>query len=238
MGLHCGGFVDPFVKLFIGIIPGAIWLLLFFVFFRRHTSSSLNKLFLVFGAGALATVPALLIEVGVESLFLVGAASFTLSALGAIFVVAPVEEIVKFVLLRFGILRRFTQTKVLDPILFGMAIGLGFATVENILLVFQEANFTFLVLRALTATLLHAGATGIVGFYIGLARKDPARGRTFAVQGVFIATLFHAAYNFIMTLQETSAILLALLLLVGMFLFLLLAIPELRKTETTVEEKS
>lgn len=223
--------MDSLVKLLVGILPGSLWLIIFFQIFKKGTSASLKKLFLVFCWGAIFTIPALLLEVGVESFFPPSETSLVVAALSSVFLVAPIEEIMKYVLLRFGALRQYGNEKVYNPIIFGIAIGLGFATVENVLLVFQESSFSFIALRAITATLLHAGATSIVGFYLGLSQKDPSRRLTFAFQGIFIASLFHGAYNFVMTLQETSAVLLALLLLIGMFVFLGFAVPELRKMQ-------
>ena len=90
--------------------------------------------------------------------------------------------------------------------------GLGFAAVENILnLIGADSVFETFTLRAIGATLLHAMASGILGFHWV---------RGYLIPGIVAATLLHWGFNYLVLLfQNIEIYTTGLLLLAAIFLF-------------------
>ncbi|MBM4237389.1 MAG: PrsW family intramembrane metalloprotease [Euryarchaeota archaeon] len=90
-----------------------------------------------------------------------------------------------------------------NGMIYGAAIGLGFAAVENVLyfsdalLVGLEVFIATAILRTLTSTLLHASATAVSGYGIARSRLFRQMGRRSNwISYVLIAVTLHAAFNF------------------------------------------
>lgn len=200
----------------------------------------MKTVFTVFLWGMLITLPALLIEVATESIFGIqnDTASVTSFILASVFLIAPIEEILKFVILRRAIFGTPKFTRPHDGVLLGMALGLGFGTVENTLLSIQSADPTLIFTRAITATLLHAVTAGIMGFYLGLAFYDQKKIGTLSLQGILLASLFHGIYNLVVTLEVSMSLLLTFGLLIISYAFLGIGSQELTKIEKEVEKES
>lgn len=130
--------------------------------------------------------------------------------------VALVEEALKYLAVRWSVMHKPGFDEPVDAMVYMVVAALGFATVENILAaagqfsqgalsaagaaaIPAEARFAMAVdvigARAVSATLLHALASGIIGYM--LARSFfSSRPRHFLVgSGILIATLVHGVYN-------------------------------------------
>lgn len=177
-----------FTNLALALAPS---LLLLWWAYRRDSikKESIRLLLLTFSLGLLAVVPALVLGILVDPFrdFFRGYARIVFQA----FVVAAlVEEGVKFVLLD-GLIRRQPEfDEVTDGIVYGMAVSLGFAFLENVLYVSGPSSV--LLLRGITAVPLHAGCGAIVGYYVGRAHFDPRRR---AGVGLLVAVLVHGVYD-------------------------------------------
>jgi len=132
-----------------------------------------------------------------------------LGALGIVgyylLVVAPGEELVKLLAVRFYAYRDPRFDAVVDGAVYGAVAGLGFATIENAIYVtgfVQEATTAPVVDRAIDIAQRRALAgpghviySAIAGYYLGLAKfVDDHRGAV-VVKGLAIAAGFHALYN-------------------------------------------
>jgi RsiW-degrading membrane proteinase PrsW (M82 family) len=89
---------------------------------------------------------------------------------------------------------------------YGAAIGLGFAATENLLYGLSAfsaggilAFFLTVLVRVISATLLHATATGVTGFGVGRAVVTN-RALLAALPYYLVAVLMHATYNFMASL--------------------------------------
>jgi protease PrsW len=87
----------------------------------------------------------------------------------------------------------------LDGVVYGVALALGFATVENVLCVFKDGLTTGL-LRAVFAVPAHALFGAAMGFYFGRAKfsqgaKWRAKWRRFLL-ALAVPIAFHGAYDF------------------------------------------
>ena len=83
----------------------------------------------------------------------------------------------------------------MDGIVYGVVASLGFATLENILFVFN-GGMSVAVSRAFTAVPLHAFVGAIMGYYVGQAWRHPEERRRFILQGYGIAVLAPYALRF------------------------------------------
>jgi RsiW-degrading membrane proteinase PrsW (M82 family) len=115
-------------------------------------------------------------------------------------VIAPLAE--EFIKPLGIIFRARAQTdEVEDGMIYGAVIGLGFAATENLMygistLATEDIATASLVIgvRSISSTLLHASATAITGYGIGLylVKKKPFR---VIIPYFFYAVLLHALFN-------------------------------------------
>ena len=134
------------------------------------------------------------------------------------FVVALLEELVKFAAVYRLVYRSHLFKQVFDGVLFCAASALGFAILENLIYVLTSGKEALGValMRALTAVPGHVADGIIMGYGMGKARE--ARGkpeeRQWLLLGLGGAIAFHGLYDFALQLPGDMALLFLLLLLV------------------------
>lgn len=214
--------------LVLGFVPGFAWLIFFVKEEETHPEPKRLILF-AFTAGIAAGLVAIMLESLLANAALqIGVGTLSLAAL---LVFALIEEAVKFSAAYLAIGKsRFARNPV-DLMIYLIVAALGFATLENI---GALANFWSTVNRAGTeraliaglaealslrfvgATLLHALASGVVGYYwaLGILRKKVAR---YLVSGIIIAALLHTFFNFLILNYGNVAYALVFLTLLGFF---------------------
>ncbi len=115
-------------------------------------------------------------------------------------VIALAEELIKFLLLIIYPYQRPFFNEPIDGIVYTLMIGMGFATLENVLYAYQF-GLTTIAVRAFTAMPAHACFAIIMGYFAGKARFRPEkRGRLFAF-GLGAAVLLHGLYDFFILQQ-------------------------------------
>ncbi|MFB6225712.1 MAG: PrsW family intramembrane metalloprotease [Candidatus Paceibacteria bacterium] len=122
---------------------------------------------------------------------------------------ALIEEIFKALILYLFIFHRSFFSEPIDAFIYGITIALGFAAIENILLVFNFlsqvdniAQLTFVVgIRSITAVVVHIVSSGIIayGLYLAVYAKQIFRLCLSFILGVGI----HGAYNILVEETET-----------------------------------
>jgi RsiW-degrading membrane proteinase PrsW (M82 family) len=200
-------------------LPGIFW---FWWYIRQDQGHPEPRRYLwrVFLLGMLVTIPALLIEFTIDLFFPFSREGFTQMAIfGALFVVAPVEEIAKFLIVWTGVYRTRFFDERLDGVVYMVVAALGFATIENILVVLREGA-SILPLRFVTATLLHALASGTLGYFLGLAKFNRRRSTLLIVLGLVISIAIHGLYDLVAI--STTDMKLVLLIIFMALLYLLL----------------
>lgn len=117
-------------------------------------------------------------------------------------IAAPIiEETLKYAVVRFRVLKNSAFDEPLDTMLYMIIGALGFAAVENLLLVFQSPlpafgqMLSFMAMRFISATFVHALASGILGFWLASAIKEPAKKYRMLCKGFSLAIFFHIGYN-------------------------------------------
>lgn len=194
----------------LGLLPAVLWL---FFFLREDAAHPEPKRMIVYAflGGALAAGVSVVPEFYLQKYFPAPAdiPSYISPLLGPF---ALIEEVVKFLIVYLIVRRSVYFDEKVDAMIYMITAGLGFAAVENILnLIGAEAVFQIFALRSIGATLLHALASGILGFYW-------ARG--YLISGIIMAALLHWGFNyFILLYQNIEIYTTGLLLLAAIFLF-------------------
>ncbi len=191
-------------------LPPILWLV-FYLRQDRHPEPK-RLIILTFFAGMGAAIAALIGECAFVSAigggscakgFLEGAIPPPLLFLG----IAFIEEYLKYAAVRIAVLKRSDFDEPIDAMIYLMTAAMGFAALENALFllpVFQKSFASGIVLttnRFLGANLLHALASGIVGFFLARAWFHPRR-HHFVALGVLMASLLHAIFNYLILIKE------------------------------------
>ena len=171
----------------------------------RYEREPISLVVLSFSYGAVSTLLAMLFE----SLFAGTADRNNLLeiAIFSFFVVGLFEELSKFIFLRFFIYPQAAFNEPIDGIVYSVAVGMGFAMVENLLyLTSDKGSLTMALSRALTAVPAHAAFGVLMGGYIGLAKFFPKKREQNLWAGLGLATFFHGLYDFFL-LQNSYEVL-------------------------------
>lgn len=124
----------------------------------------------------------------------------------------------------------------LDGVVYGAAVALGFAGVENALYATWTDSLSIVVQRAFTSTLLHAGCTGAVGYALAGWKLDLRRPRhwrsAFMRLGLLLAAvLLHGAYDWFLLVEQPS-VPMALLVVLPVTLALFAAVVRWGRSES------
>lgn len=108
--------------------------------------------------------------------------------------------------------------ELMDGISYCIVASMGFAAFENIIYTFEYGVGTG-ILRAFTAVPAHAMFSGIMGYYIGLAKftKKPAQVKVLFKRGLIAGVIFHGLYDFLLMSGIPILILLVIPLLIYMW---------------------
>lgn len=117
---------------------------------------------------------------------------------------AFVEEVVKFLAVYYLVIHNSEFDEPIDAMLYLVTAALGFAALENILVLFKNIpdgvtiTAQVLVLRFFGATLLHTLSSGLVGYFLALSWFYHHHSRKFLWFGIAVATLFHFLFNILL----------------------------------------
>lgn len=178
----------------LAILPG---LLVCYLIFRldKYEQEPKLPLLISFALGMVITLPVMFLEEWAAEVGWDAPDRFLPTLLFAFVGVALVEELFKFAaLMAFSYHRPFFNEP-MDGILYTVMIGMGFATLENILYADRFGLETALV-RAFTAVPAHAAFAVLMGYYVGLAKFDKANRLILLLKGLGWAILVHGIYDF------------------------------------------
>jgi RsiW-degrading membrane proteinase PrsW (M82 family) len=117
----------------------------------------------------------------------------------AFFVVALAEEFSKYVIVKYFAQPKKAFNEPYDGIIYAVMVSMGFACTENILYVL-EGGYETAILRAFTAVPAHATFGILMGYYMGKAKFSNSRFKL-NMAGLFLAVLFHGAYDFFLFIR-------------------------------------
>lgn len=115
---------------------------------------------------------------------------------------ALVEELVKYWSVKYTALQNPEFDEPVDAMVYIIAASLGFAAIENILVLFRSSadlNVALQVwaLRSVGATFLHALSGAIIGYFLALSWFYFEHQKKLIAIGIVLATLFHFTFNLI-----------------------------------------
>jgi len=214
------------IYIILGFLPGLIWLAIFLWQDKKkpEPAGMVSKAFIW---GMLITPPAVVIEfILIKILGLAPINIALINILAAFLIIAPTEEYLKYFIFKYKIFKSRAYDEPIDAMIYMITIAMGFASVENILLVVQnlEDPFRILLIRFLSATLLHALAAGLIGYSLGrLKQKKIWKNSSIAI-GIFYAIIIHGLYDAMAYWQSAIALfglagLLILMTIIISFLF-------------------
>ncbi len=121
---------------------------------------------------------------------------------------AGVEEVIKFYAVRMLIMRNPEFDEPTDAMIYMITAGLGFAAMENILVMFRvfpdgtQATLATWILRFTGATLLHALSSGLLGYFLAMSWFFRDHKKKLIVIGLIMATIFHFTFNIFLSAFE------------------------------------
>ena len=126
--------------------------------------------------------------------------------------IAPIEEEIFKGLILLFLVRRKQFTYFVDGAIYGFAIGIGFAVVENweyLLSSDQSVQLMVAVVRVISTNLMHATGSSIIGIAIGLSRFSRRSGRIlYPLAGLLVSGTLHVGFNVISNSEFNSTIIL------------------------------
>jgi RsiW-degrading membrane proteinase PrsW (M82 family) len=198
----------------LGFIPSLIWLNFYFrEDCHPEPKSLLTKVFLM---GIIISPIAILLQLAlVQCGDVAGLKKYCLPT-GILLPNSPefflwsafVEEMVKFFAVKLMVFNNPAFDEPIDAMIYMMTASLGFAAIENTLIVFQTVpdglaiTINTLILRFIGATLLHALSAGLLGYFLAVSWFFQHHRKKLLIAGMTIATLFHFTFNMIISTYE------------------------------------
>lgn len=189
------------IYIFFGLAPSIIWLLFYL---RKDVHPESNKMILkIFLYGMFGAIIAALVELAFSETFQTLTTNFLLYHF---LIIALVEELSKYLIVKVKVINHPEFDEPVDVMLYMIIVALGFAALENILVLFSgESSFVFqevfrksIVIssvRFIGATFLHALSSGALGYFLALSFFETKKRLKLTLLGIAIATLLHGFFN-------------------------------------------
>lgn len=123
----------------------------------------------------------------------------TIMTLVLVCIIAPVVEEFTKMLGVFSV--KDSMIEIEDGLVFGAAVGLGFAATENLLYESSayfnqglEAFITIVIVRSIASTLLHGSASAVAGFGVS---KSKLYGKHSVIPYYLVAVVMHGTFNYL-----------------------------------------
>ncbi len=206
----------------LSLLPCVLWLW-YFSSRSRYKRPAVRVLGITFLLGALATIPALALNLLGQSLFIAIFGRTQLShILVLLFIVGPVEELLKLLVVYFYAYRRQEFDESLDGVIYSATAALGFAAIENV--VYLAQNDPMLVLlRGPLSNPGHALFSAVWGLSLSKAKAAPnLAGERLPIiaRGLLLASLLHALFDILLVAAAWSKNMIFFALLIGVMVWL------------------
>jgi RsiW-degrading membrane proteinase PrsW (M82 family) len=209
--------MDLLTLLAISTAPAAC-IILYIYLKDKHEPEPLGLLAKGFVFGMVAVLVTLMISFPLEVFIPDSEEDLTGQAVHAFLLVALVEEFSKFLFVRGVLYNDPHFNEPFDGIVYSVMVGMGFATLENILYV-SQGGFATALARMFTAVPAHGTFAVIMGYYLGKAKFEQRSGYL-AVIGLLAATAFHGAYDYFWFISFVPGIWLGAIASLGVGLWL------------------
>lgn len=190
-----------------GLLPSIIWL---FFYLKKDAHPESNKMIIkIFLYGMAAALMAAVVEI-IIAMIITFPSPFIMFIFYHLIMIALVEEVAKFLIVRQKVIKDKEFDEPLDAMLYMVITALGFAALENLLYLSPlllpswfpaEAKLSLreaaLVtgFRFIGATFLHALASGLVGYFLAYSICFRKKRRLLITTGIIIASVLHGLFN-------------------------------------------
>ncbi|MFI5172752.1 MAG: PrsW family intramembrane metalloprotease [Chitinophagales bacterium] len=193
------------------VLGPAIAIMIFFYAKDKNDREPFGILFLSFLAGCFSILPAIILEGALPAFIPNSSGSSLISvAIYTFVIIAASEEFSKYIFLRYYAYKRPSFNEPYDGIIYAVMVGMGFATIENLLYVYGadagRAAWGTAGIRAITAIPAHASFAAVMGYYVGLAKFNKPQEKSLLFRGFLYATILHGFYDFFLFQQLTAGL--------------------------------
>ncbi|MFG6148671.1 glutamic-type intramembrane protease PrsW [Halobacillus sp. B23F22_1] len=171
-------------------VAPAVALMTFIYLSKRIELEPLPLIIRMFILGAILVFPLMFIQYAFES-----EAIFQSPIMKSIFLAGLLEEFFKWFFFLFVAYRHADFDHHYDGIIYGVAISLGFATLENIIYLFAN-GIEIALLRAVFPVSSHALFGLLMGFYMGKAKFSLRYRRLSISLALIIPVVLHSLYDY------------------------------------------
>jgi RsiW-degrading membrane proteinase PrsW (M82 family) len=230
------------IAFLLSLLPASLFIWMWYL--RRHDRAVPGKtIAIAFLGGMFLVLPAFKLEDLAQQAWLVispttahyfsgailpleGPVDVLLPALGTFAVVAVVEEGLRYLFMFWWIKRSKVIDQIFDGLMIGVAVGLGFATLENsiyFLGLFQNGSYDTLVfvffLRFIISTVAHVSFAGLMGTLLARGIFNVYNVRRYAIPAFFIPWFLHGLYDLLLGIDQSFYAVLLLLPALSVLLF-------------------
>ncbi len=219
-----------------GLLPSVIWLVFYL---RKDAHPESNKMIIkIFLFGAFIAFVAILLERGFRFLILLPKSQNILTQLLAIFIGgALIEEYLKYLVVKISVFRNSELDEPFDLLLYMIISALGFAALENILVLSNYhpilnigKAMEVMTIRFISATFLHALCSGLIGSFLILSLRQLKKRKLLVFIGIGLATILHGLYNLsIMKIEGLLKFILPVIILIVLSSFISFNIKKVKK---------
>jgi len=196
--------MDALSLLALALAPGTA--IMIYIYLKdHHEREPLHLLLISFFYGVLSTFLTLAISFPLNALILTKDDDVGSQFINAFFKVSLVEEFAKFVFVRFVLFKNKNFNEPFDGIVYAVMVSMGFATLENILYVYQY-GFVTGILRMFTAVPAHATFGILMGYFLGLSKFSHNRSLYLSLIALMVPTVFHGAYDYFLFIAEIKGV--------------------------------
>ena len=180
----------------IAILPGVLWLAIFYHQDRQEPEPK----HYVLGVFLLGAVLAKLIALPlIHDVFAVDAWLYRnrwTTLVGAILVIGVIQEFVKYAAVRYTVYGSREFDEPLDGVIYSGAAGLGFATMLNIdyVIAYGGVDLQVGIVRMVVTALAHASFAGVLGYVMGQAKFRPGSDTLPLLGGVALVSVLNGLF--------------------------------------------
>lgn len=239
------------IYILFGLAPSFIWLLFYL---RKDAHPESNRMILkIFSYGMIIAVIAALVEIGISKTFFIVDVSQIENYSALFFIlynflgIAFVEEFLKYLVVKQKVLNNPEFDEPVDALLYMIIVALGFAALENILVLLPSEKSIFFVkallftsaIRFIGATFLHALCSGILGYFLALSIYENKKRTILIVLGLALATILHGLYNLSIIKMEINhkLVFIPIIILIGLAFFVSYGFKRLKKIDSICKIK-
>lgn len=186
--------MDVIFLITLAITPG-IAIAIFIYIKDKHEPEPIKLVILSFFFGALSLIVNLAVAIPLESFLDIEQEDLESQAIHAFALVALLEEASKFLFVRGILYRNKNFNEPLDGIVYAVMVGMGFASAENIIYVYNGGG-EVAIIRMFSAIPAHAMFAVLMGYFLGKGKFTHRHEFIYSVAALAIATLFHGVYDY------------------------------------------